>query len=288
MKCPKCGYIGFESVDKCRNCGYNFSLAEPSDAPFDLPLRTEEPVEAPRDIPFSIDGFPTRPPAPRARPRLDSLDEGPARDDARDLPLFGGDEAALPSRPPRVATLASRAAAVPRRPPAGPRPQALPIDLPLDLDAALESVSASRGRPSSGGRAAGSIARAIAALIDLVILLSLDAGVLYFTLRVCRLSFGEIGVVPLAPLIAFFLLVNGGYLVGFTAWGGQTIGKMAASIKVIAEDGLEVVPSQALVRAFGYFASLLPAGLGFVPGLVGPSRRALHDRLANTRVVRLR
>jgi uncharacterized RDD family membrane protein YckC len=145
-----------------------------------------------------------------------------------------------------------------------------------------------RRRPPTVHRSAGSFARACAALIDLAILLALDAGVLYFTLRVCRLSFAEVTVLPLAPLIAFFLLINGGYFVGFTASGGQTIGKMAASIKVIAEDGLEVVPSQALVRAMGYLVSLLSAGIGFVPGLVGPSRRALHDRLANTRVVRLR
>ena len=26
MKCPKCGYLGFESGDRCRNCGYEFSL----------------------------------------------------------------------------------------------------------------------------------------------------------------------------------------------------------------------------------------------------------------------
>ena len=29
MKCPKCGYLGFERVDRCRNCGYDFSLAAP-------------------------------------------------------------------------------------------------------------------------------------------------------------------------------------------------------------------------------------------------------------------
>jgi uncharacterized RDD family membrane protein YckC len=27
MKCPKCGYLGFETGDRCRNCGYDFSLA---------------------------------------------------------------------------------------------------------------------------------------------------------------------------------------------------------------------------------------------------------------------
>jgi len=26
MKCPKCLYIGFETGDRCKNCGYDFSL----------------------------------------------------------------------------------------------------------------------------------------------------------------------------------------------------------------------------------------------------------------------
>ena len=65
-----------------------------------------------------------------------------------------------------------------------------------------------------------------------------------------------------------------------------TIGKMAASLKVVGEDGTRVLPGQAAMRSVGYVVSLLPAGLGFVPGFFGPSRRALHDRLANTRVIR--
>ena len=32
--------------------------------------------------------------------------------------------------------------------------------------------------------------------------------------------------------------------------------------------------------------SALPLGLGFVPAFVGQDRRALHDRLADTRVVK--
>ena len=42
----------------------------------------------------------------------------------------------------------------------------------------------------------------------------------------------------------------------------------------------------AALRALGYFMSAAPAGLGFLPVLVGPERRGLHDRLAHTRVVR--
>ena len=40
MKCSKCGYLGFDSVDRCRNCGYEFSLA-PTFALPDLPIRQD-------------------------------------------------------------------------------------------------------------------------------------------------------------------------------------------------------------------------------------------------------
>lgn len=40
MKCSKCGYLGFESADRCRNCGYEFSLAQSFALP-DLPMRQD-------------------------------------------------------------------------------------------------------------------------------------------------------------------------------------------------------------------------------------------------------
>src|SRR5688572_10225542 len=45
MKCPKCSYLGFETGDRCKNCGYDFSLSMETAAPrtdrsdADLPLR---------------------------------------------------------------------------------------------------------------------------------------------------------------------------------------------------------------------------------------------------------
>ena len=33
MKCPKCLYIGFETGDRCKNCGYDFSLLAQADDP---------------------------------------------------------------------------------------------------------------------------------------------------------------------------------------------------------------------------------------------------------------
>ena len=40
MKCPKCDYLGFDTGDRCKNCGYDFSLspAAPAPAEFDTDL----------------------------------------------------------------------------------------------------------------------------------------------------------------------------------------------------------------------------------------------------------
>ena len=48
MKCPKCHYLGFETGDRCKNCGYDFSLlalADETPHP-DLPLRPQDDAAA--------------------------------------------------------------------------------------------------------------------------------------------------------------------------------------------------------------------------------------------------
>ena len=40
MKCPTCGYIGFETTDRCRNCGYEFALATTAPAAPDLAIKS--------------------------------------------------------------------------------------------------------------------------------------------------------------------------------------------------------------------------------------------------------
>lgn len=40
MKCPKCGYLGFEQAERCRNCGYEFALATRHSEP-ELSLRAD-------------------------------------------------------------------------------------------------------------------------------------------------------------------------------------------------------------------------------------------------------
>ena len=128
--------------------------------------------------------------------------------------------------------------------------------------------------------------RLLAGVLDVLILLGINATVVYFTLRLAGLSVAEVGGLPPGPLLAFLLLFDAGYLVVLTAFGGQTIGKMAAGLRVERQGGDPVTPVGALVRTAAYSVSVLPAGLGFL-GVFSSYGRPLHDVLAHTRVVKV-
>ena len=49
MKCPKCGYLGFETTERCRNCQYDFSLTPFVNEP-ELTLHAAPKTEAPSDL----------------------------------------------------------------------------------------------------------------------------------------------------------------------------------------------------------------------------------------------
>ena len=131
------------------------------------------------------------------------------------------------------------------------------------------------------------IVRLAAALIDGIILFGIDAAVVYFTVRMAGLSMDQWTTLPVAPLATFLTLLTVSYLCAFTAVGGQTIGKMALGTCVVNDDGRPVDAGRALRRTSAVIVSFLFFGLGFIPALFG-DHRALHDRYAGTRVVRLR
>jgi uncharacterized RDD family membrane protein YckC len=271
MKCPKCRYLSFDAGERCRNCGYDFSMLAP-------------PVDDPAgDLPLFEDDRPLVSVPASPRPPLSVRRTGPRpHADAR-----GHDPARLRSR-------------------SAPAPEPPPAELDLEFDVQPEADGPFDAAPGAGADvrsgtpaapvdprpAAPALRRLAAALIDLSLAGGVDAAVIYLTLRLSGLEVAEFSVLPLVPLGAFLLLLNGGYVVLFTAATGQTIGKMAAGIRVVGTtpaDGLHdrVTLGRALFRTAGYAASLLPAGLGFLPAFIGPrDRRALHDRLAETRVVR--
>ncbi len=69
---------------------------------------------------------------------------------------------------------------------------------------------------------------------------------------------------------------------------GMTPGKLLLELRVIdAASGARPGWTRAIIRYLGYFVSALPLGLGFVWAAFDRDGRALHDRLAGTRVVRI-
>jgi uncharacterized RDD family membrane protein YckC len=276
MRCPKCQYISFESGGRCRNCGFDFSLAV-ADAPGpDLPIVAADAAEGPL-ADFALQT--ARPSSTRAP------DTGP------DLPLFGRGsvDRLLIERPvPPRAPLSVR-----RSNPSGRERQKVQPEPRLDLGAPDDSAlrTAADGADADDS-SASFIARLAAAIIDAVVIVSIDVGVIYLTLRLCGLTPAELRVLPAVPLGAFLLLLAGGYIICFTVAGGQTIGKMATRIRVVPvpeRDGGNgrVALGSAVLRAVGCLVSVLTAGLGYLPALVSHDHRALHDRLADTRVVRV-
>ena len=305
MKCPKCGYLGFEPVNRCRNCGYDFSLSSPAgDLDPDLPIRTEASrVEVPADLSLVADralldekalaGSLPRQAGPAAA-------SGPAT--LTDLPLFGSriaDDEPLITKPspPRPPLAVRRATAeVPRLRADQPRMQL--FDLTLDADDRPPVSSAERspdlkhavswapGDLHERARDAAVSARFVAVVIDLLILTAIDAIVIYFTLQICGVTVDEFDIVPKVPLVAFLLVQNGGYLIAFTM-GGQTLGKMAVDIRVVPADSSDTLDvARACVRTAVWVLLAVPAGLGFLTALLSQDRRGLHDRFAGTRVVR--
>lgn len=303
MKCPKCQYIAFDQGGRCRNCGYEFSLsADTTD--LDLPIRTGDETDGPLSD-FTLaetdeaPGAASRPPAGHSRSGAQAR---PSR--STELPLFRDrvhqDDAPLVSLPaaPR-APISVRKSAVVRQSRQRPVFDEPALDLEPDVSAPRTPAAPPRQlkpAPSSvetmpaGSELASAGARLLAGAIDLLLLGAIDAAVLYLTLLFCDLTFAEVTRIPLAPLMAFVALLNGGYMVAFTAAGGQSIGKMITRIRVVTMDEGSwtdrVRLGQACLRAVGYLVSALPAGLGFVPALFGTDRRGLHDRLAHTRVVK--
>jgi uncharacterized RDD family membrane protein YckC len=273
MKCPKCSYLGFDTGNRCRNCGYDFSLiAAPAEPAPDLTLHDP----------------------PAATETVDSP-----------LPLFlqnhGSDEPLITrAGPPRAPLSVRRTPEMPRLRPVSrasrqPDPEPEPV---LEFTEEHAEPAAEREfepeprrahRPAAARREAPRDSplarRVLAAGVDLVIMAAIDLAVVYFTLRMAALTMNDWRALPPVPMLAFLAILKVGYFSAFTSVGGQTIGKMAAGIQVVGEDEHPVDAVRALQRVLAGALSALTFGLAFIPALIGPDRRPLHDRLARTRVV---
>jgi uncharacterized RDD family membrane protein YckC len=124
-----------------------------------------------------------------------------------------------------------------------------------------------------------------AAAIDLALLSGLWAVVVYFASRAAHV--GVAGMLPAWPYLASYLallgLVYAGYFSGTT---GQTLGKIATGLRVVDKAGQPPGYLRSFARAAVGSLGIGLVFTGVVPVFFDPARRALHDRLFGTRVIR--
>jgi predicted Zn finger-like uncharacterized protein len=79
-----------------------------------------------------------------------------------------------------------------------------------------------------------------------------------------------------------------GYAVFFTGYCGQTPGKMALRIKVLRADGRPIGYGRAALREiFGKFMSTILLGVGYLMVAFDSRKQGLHDKIADTCVIKL-
>jgi uncharacterized RDD family membrane protein YckC len=93
------------------------------------------------------------------------------------------------------------------------------------------------------------------------------------------------------PLISISIIISTiltiAYSVVFWALRGQTPGMMVMNIKVLRGDGSFVSFGYALLRYLGYIICFLMLGVGFLWIAFDPRKQGIHDKIADTVVVRL-
>ncbi len=130
------------------------------------------------------------------------------------------------------------------------------------------------------------LARTIAGLVDLAIV-GISAAILIMAADV----FSGISILGFGSIVNYsmlFLLIYFVYSLFFFRISGQTIGMMLTHLRVGTGMAMERPGvGRILIRCVGYLISLFFFGLGLLWAFFDPEHRCFHDRLTDTRVVRI-
>jgi uncharacterized RDD family membrane protein YckC len=94
-----------------------------------------------------------------------------------------------------------------------------------------------------------------------------------------------------ANLVPFYIatgigvLLAASYEIFMIGKFGATLGKMACKVRVVTADGEKVGYGRATGRYFAKILSYIVCLIGFIMAFFDQERRALHDRICNTRVI---
>ena len=146
--------------------------------------------------------------------------------------------------------------------------------------------------PNLVGHYAGFASRAIALVIDYLIILLLLFIMVWFinsipnllNLQVINLNWLNSTVIFVSST-AFTLIIIYTYFNFFWFLTGQTLGNAVMGIRVVRTNGRRVGFLRGLVRSIGYLLAFIPLGLGFLWVLGDDRRQGWHDKLAGTYVI---
>ncbi len=164
--------------------------------------------------------------------------------------------------------------------------------LQMESSAVAPAVVAPLTAATADSPKAGFWIRVVASLLD-----SLFAGMVqFFFAFILSVTAGNLmgGLDPqdslaYGMLTTLFSIAFGvTYSVFFTGYCGQTPGKMIVRIKVIRTSGAEIGYGRAFLREVpGKFLSSLIFGIGYLMVAFDDRKQGLHDRIADTYVVKL-
>lgn len=148
-------------------------------------------------------------------------------------------------------------------------------------------IIATPERVSFDYQVAGLGTRAIAQLLDLLILAGILIAVLLFGVALGAVA-GSDTIAGLVEIIGSFVVVFGYFWVSEALWSGQTIGKKAFRLRAVGDRGEPLTFMQAGIRNVVRIVDFLPYGygVGFVVMFANGRGKRLGDLAAGTIVVK--
>lgn len=143
----------------------------------------------------------------------------------------------------------------------------------------LQGLREGTARPAGTLSYAEAGPRIVAKILDLVIGWGWSFG-----MQMLALNFGQ-GTAMWILTYAVSSIVGLAYVPVMLAWRGQTVGKIVMKIKVVNPDGSKISGWKAVGRWLAEFLSGCACFIGYIMAFFDEERRALHDRIASTRVV---
>ena len=265
-KCPSCGLAAGPADRYCRRCGEEVTAPSPRQA---VCGNCSSPVPLPADYCGSC-----------GKPVLTEKSKHHVPTEPRPWEPLPADKPLVKVQEPSTPAASQLA-----RPPGQSEGEDRPVVRPSGRRSKL-----AKDAP------AGFWIRFVAYLIDTIIIVVPMALTSVLSLPAMLASAGGGDTAP-SPLFFVLPFVGGGltfflaiaYPVYFWSNSGSTPGKSLLGLKVTAMSGAcPIGTGQALMRVVGYFINGFTFGIGFLLIAFSEDKRGLHDRLAETKVVRHR